>query len=102
MRFILGISMFLLAWGIFFASQQSIAFANTTASASIHGSSGSVDQAFGQASQEFGVPSALLKAICYMEGRLSNHGGNPSVDQGFGCMHLIKNHNGDTLVVSPV
>jgi len=58
---------------------------------------GSVKSAFIQASQKFGVPESLLEALCYMEGRLSNHGGSPSIDNGFGCMHLVKNSNGDTL-----
>ncbi len=57
----------------------------------------SVEISFTRASQEFGVPAELLKAICYMEGRLSNHGGSPSIDQGYGCMHLIKNARGDML-----
>src|SRR2546425_10524871 len=56
-----------------------------------------VTQAFDQASQEFGVPASILKALCYMEGHLSDHGGSPSIDGGYGCMHLIKNHEGDTL-----
>src|SRR5579863_3884198 len=59
--------------------------------------SSSLAQAFDQASQRFGVPSSILKALCYMEGRLSNHGGSPSIDNGYGCMHLIKNAHGDTL-----
>jgi len=54
-------------------------------------------QAFAQASTEFGVPVPLLKALCYMEGRLSDHGGAPSVDGGYGCMHLVKNSSVDTL-----
>lgn len=57
----------------------------------------SANQAFSQASSTYGVPAELLKAICYMEGRLSNNGGNPSDDNGFGCMHLVKNRNADTL-----
>jgi len=32
-----------------------------------------------------------------MEGRLSNHGGTPSIDGGYGCMHLVKNNRVDTL-----
>lgn len=57
----------------------------------------SLNQAFSQASSTYGVPVELLKAICYMEGRLSNNGGVPSDDNGFGCMHLVKNGNADTL-----
>jgi len=60
-------------------------------------SSGKIGSAFEQASSEFGVPVSLLKALCYMEGRLSNHGGSPSMDNGFGCMHLVKNGQADTL-----
>lgn len=50
---------------------------------------GEVNQAFDGAAAEFHVPAALLKAICYLEGRLSTNGGAPSVDNGFGCMHLV-------------
>ncbi|HEU5378104.1 MAG TPA: N-acetylmuramoyl-L-alanine amidase [Ktedonobacteraceae bacterium] len=57
----------------------------------------SANQAFDQAAQEFHVPVSLLKAICYIEGRLSDNGGSPSVDNGFGCMHLVKNSHADTL-----
>jgi hypothetical protein len=32
-----------------------------------------------------------------MEGRLSNNAGAPSADNGFGCMHLVKNSSADTL-----
>ena len=59
--------------------------------------SGPLTQAFTQASREFGVPAPLLEALCYMEGRLSNHGGAPSIDGGYGCMHLVKNSRVDTL-----
>lgn len=55
------------------------------------------NQAFNQASKDFGVPAALLKALYYMEGRLSNHGGSPSIDQGYGCMHLVQNSHVHTL-----
>ncbi len=52
--------------------------------------------AFDAASRETGVPASLLKAICYMEGRLSNHGGTPSVDGGYSCMHLVQGSNPTT------
>jgi N-acetyl-anhydromuramyl-L-alanine amidase AmpD len=58
---------------------------------------GTLAQAFARASSEFGVPTPLLEALCYMEGRLSNHGGAPSVDGGYGCMHLVQNNRVDTL-----
>lgn len=55
------------------------------------------NQAFTQVANEFQVPASLLKAICYMEGRLSIHNGSPSIDHGYGCMHLLKNDRADTL-----
>jgi hypothetical protein len=57
----------------------------------------SANQAFTQAAQETGVPVDLLKAICYMEGRISTNAGEASLDNGFGCMHLVKNSHFDTL-----
>ncbi|GHO57154.1 N-acetylmuramoyl-L-alanine amidase [Ktedonobacter robiniae] len=60
-------------------------------------SSPSINQAFLQASHETDVPVPLLQALCYMEGRLSMHGGTPSIDQGYGCMHLVKSKKQDTL-----
>lgn len=60
-------------------------------------SSGQVSHAFTAAAHEFSVPAPLLLAICYMEGRFSNHGGSPSADNGFGCMHLVKNGHVNTL-----
>jgi N-acetylmuramoyl-L-alanine amidase len=49
------------------------------------------------AQQQFGVPAALLEAICYFEGHLSDHGGAPSSENGYGCMDLARNSRLDTL-----
>ena len=57
----------------------------------------SINQAFQLAANESDVPVPLLQALCYMEGRLSMHGGTPSIDQGYGCMHLLKSKKLDTL-----
>lgn len=75
-----------------FSSQSAVSRADNTTDAGIL-----ANAPFSQAAHDFGVPEALLKGLCYMEGRLSNHGGSPSIDNGFGCMHLIKNQHGDTL-----
>lgn len=53
--------------------------------------------AFATAAQRTGVPASLLEAICYTEGRLSMHSGHPSLDHGFGCMHLTANDHAHTL-----
>jgi hypothetical protein len=49
------------------------------------------------AQHRFGVPASLLEAICYLEGHLSDHGGAPSSDGGYGCMDLARNSHLDTL-----
>lgn len=75
----------------------SLAGQSLSASAQATTGAGTLTQAFTDASSEFGVPKPLLEALCYMEGRLSNHGGTPSIDGGYGCMHLVKNNRVDTL-----
>jgi hypothetical protein len=58
---------------------------------------GTVSAAIDSAAQRYGVPAPVLTAICFLEGRLGDHGGRPSVDGGFGCMHLVRNAHADTL-----
>jgi hypothetical protein len=50
-----------------------------------------LEQAFASAASDYEVPEPLLKSLCYMEGHLSNHGGRASMDNGYGCMHLMMN-----------
>lgn len=69
----------------------------SSARAQVVSREGPLAQAFTRASSEFGVPAPLLEALCYMEGRLSNHAGQPSIDGGYGCMHLVQNSRVDTL-----
>jgi N-acetyl-anhydromuramyl-L-alanine amidase AmpD len=59
--------------------------------------SGDVTAAFADAAQAYGVPQQVLESVCYLEGRLSAHGGHASVDGGYGCMNLVKNDKADTL-----
>jgi hypothetical protein len=56
-----------------------------------------VNAAFAQAAREYGVPQQVLESVCYLEGRLGAHGGQPSIDGGYGCMHLVQNKKADTL-----
>jgi N-acetyl-anhydromuramyl-L-alanine amidase AmpD len=58
---------------------------------------GTIAGAAQAAQQRFGVPASLLEAICYFEGHLSDHGGAPSSDGGYGCMDLASNGHKDTL-----
>jgi hypothetical protein len=56
-----------------------------------------VTAAFAQAAHKYGVPQQVLESVCYLEGRLGAHGGRPSMDGGYGCMHLVQSRNADTL-----
>ena len=68
------------------------------AAASRHPSGpGTITGAAEAAQHRFGVPAVLLKTICYVEGHLSDHGGAPSSDGGYGCMDLARNSHLDTL-----
>ena len=58
---------------------------------------GTIAGAARAAQHRFGVPASLLEAICYVEGHLSDHGGAPSSDGGYGCMDLARNSHLDTL-----
>jgi hypothetical protein len=58
---------------------------------------GTITSAAKAAQQRFGVPASLLEAICYLEGHLSDHGGAPSSEGGYGCMDLARNNHLDTL-----
>src|SRR6266699_6132106 len=58
---------------------------------------GAIAAAAAAAQHRFGVPAVLLEAICYLEGHLSDHGGAPSSDGGYGCMDLARNRHLDTL-----
>ncbi|MBA3662702.1 MAG: N-acetylmuramoyl-L-alanine amidase [Bacteroidetes bacterium] len=50
---------------------------------------------FNQASKEFGVPVSLLMVIGQVENNWAQIG--PSIDQGWGIMHLVKNNYCNTL-----
>lgn len=50
---------------------------------------------FFEASEEFKVPVQILKAIAIREGNWTMI--SPSIDQGWGFMHLTKNHYSNTL-----
>ena len=58
---------------------------------------GAIAAAAAAAQHRFGVPASLLEAICYLEGHLSDHGGAPSSDGGYGCMDLARNPHLDAL-----
>ncbi|MBA4124485.1 MAG: hypothetical protein H0X72_18745 [Acidobacteria bacterium] len=57
----------------------------------------SLERAFEKAAVEFGVPSELLKTIAYSETHFDNHKGEPSIDNGYGVMHLADNNENQSL-----
>ena len=71
--------------------------ANAGAASRYAASSRTIAGAAKAAQKRFGVPASLLEAICYFEGHLSDHGGAPSSDGGYGCMDLARNSHLDTL-----
>src|SRR5215472_12605637 len=71
--------------------------ANASAAPGHAAGRGTIAGAAKAAQQRFGVPASLLKAICYLEGHLSDHGGAPSSEGGYGCMDLARNSHLDTL-----
>ncbi|HET7035319.1 MAG TPA: N-acetylmuramoyl-L-alanine amidase [Thermomicrobiaceae bacterium] len=58
---------------------------------------GPLNAAFQQAAARFDVPRDLLVAIAYAETHFDAHGGQPSVDNGYGLMHLVDNPSVHTL-----
>lgn len=59
--------------------------------------SGRLNRAFEKAAAEFNVPSELLKAIAYSQSHFDNHDGEPSMENGYGVMHLADNNENQTL-----
>jgi len=54
-----------------------------------------INDYFDQAAKEFGVPASLLKAIGIVESNWTQIG--PSIDRGWGIMHLVQNEMINTL-----
>lgn len=61
------------------------------------GLKGPMGSAFVAAAREFGVPVEVLVAVAYGETHLDGHGGQPSVANGYGVMHLVSNKQIHTL-----
>ncbi|HEY0072404.1 MAG TPA: S-layer homology domain-containing protein [Chloroflexia bacterium] len=51
-------------------------------------------EAFAAAEKRWGVPAQLLMAIGYVESHWEQRGGAPSLDRGFGIMHLVEGKAG--------
>ncbi len=60
-----------------------------------HPSVSTLEQYFDEAAQEYGVPATLLKAIGRVESNWTQIG--PSIDRGWGIMHLVDNDYVNTL-----
>lgn len=60
-----------------------------------HPSGETVRKYFNEASKEFGIPLPILEAIGKIENNWTQIG--PSIDQGWGIMHLVKNDYCNTL-----
>lgn len=60
-----------------------------------HPSVETIEKYFNEAAKEFGVPPEILKAIGYVENNWTQIG--PSIDGGWGIMHLVDNDYSQTL-----
>jgi N-acetyl-anhydromuramyl-L-alanine amidase AmpD len=58
---------------------------------------GPVGRAFAKAAKAQNVPIELLVAIAYAETRIDDHDGVPSIDNGYGVMHLVDNPQNQSL-----
>ncbi|MCC5876679.1 MAG: lytic transglycosylase domain-containing protein, partial [Candidatus Sumerlaeia bacterium] len=63
-----------------------------------HPTDNELDKVFDDAAAEFGVPSDLLRAVAWVESRWIHTG--PSIDQGWGIMHLVENDTAETLTLA--
>ncbi len=55
---------------------------------------------FEEAAAQYDIPVDLLLAVSYSENRWNDHGGTPSIDNGFGLMHLADNPEVQTLALA--
>lgn len=60
-----------------------------------HPSQAALEAAFDQAGADFGVPAEILKAVAFVESRWVQAG--PTIDGGWGIMHLVDNEYSNTL-----
>lgn len=54
----------------------------------------SIQRSFQQASERWNVPVEVLLAVGYVESHWEQRGGEPSLDNGFGIMHLVAGPSG--------
>lgn len=96
-------------------SEDEIEYRLAQASAEVHGGGGAegapvnpgpgiiyddsykVNESFGNAGKEFGVPADLLKAMAYLETHGEHRMGKPSIEGGFGVMNLRESSISHTL-----
>ncbi len=61
-----------------------------------HPDKAALEAAFEQAASDYGVPAAILKAVAFQESRWVHSG--PTIDYGYGIMHLVNNGYSRTLL----
>ncbi|NLX23621.1 MAG: hypothetical protein GXY55_18365, partial [Phycisphaerae bacterium] len=63
-----------------------------------HPDQAALEAAFEEAAADFGVPASILKAVAFVESRWVHAG--PTVDYGYGIMHLVDNSDSQTLILA--
>lgn len=59
------------------------------APAATHPDQATLEAAFEQAATDYGVPAVILRAVAFVESRWIHTG--PTIDHGYGIMHLVDN-----------
>lgn len=59
-----------------------------------------LSEQFQEAAIQYDVPVEVLLTISYAENRWNDHGGRPSIDNGYGLMHLVENPQAQTLTLA--
>ena len=64
--------------------------ATASAATELSANPDTLQNAFENASQEFGVPLNVLMSVAYNQSRWETHGDEPSIAGGYGVMHLVQ------------
>ena len=86
----------LLTWAICLGAVYSLSFAARTNAQKgpTPGPIGTVAESFTLAARHWGVPVEVLMAVGYVESRWEQRDGQPSIDKGYGIMHLVDSPDG--------
>src|SRR5215212_10587516 len=86
-----------LAWILLVGSACAVSASPASTTAAPVGqtsNSSNIEQSFAIAARHWGVPVPALMAVGYVESHWEQRGGSPSIDRGYGIMHLVEGPGG--------